>query len=56
MDNLFKQYNLIYRFFRSTTEPYDYLDWSGEKLLIFLNEKVIEKYSKKELQEIIKDF
>lgn len=54
--DLQKQYDLIYSFFKTTTEPYDELDWDGNELLVLLDNKVIEKYTYEELKEWIEDF
>jgi hypothetical protein len=56
MDELQNQYNLIHSFFKTTNEPYDYLNWSGEKLLVFLKGKIIEQYTFNDLKSIIEDF
>lgn len=50
-----KQYDLIERYFRTTTEPYDELSWDGKTLLILLNDKVIEEYTLEDLKELIED-
>lgn len=54
--DLQKQDDLIYSFFKTTTEPYDELDWDGDTLLVLLDNKIIEKYSYEELKEWIEDF
>lgn len=54
--DLQRQYDLIWFYFRTTTEPYDELDWDGEVLLVLLNNKIIEKYSYEDLKEIIEGF
>ncbi len=56
MDNLNREYNLIERYFHLTTEPYDDFYWDGETLLVFFNNKIIERYTKKDLKEIIEGF
>ena len=35
------QYDLIYSFFKTTTEPFDGLEWDGKILNVWLNEKII---------------
>ena len=50
------QYNLIYRFFKTTTEPYDDLEWDGSTLEVLLNDVVIERYSYDDLCDIIDGF
>jgi hypothetical protein len=54
--DLQKQYDLIHSYFKTTTEPYDELDWDGDTLLVLLENKIIEKYSYEELKEIIDEF
>ena len=39
------QYDKIYSYFKSTTEPFDFLEWDGKSLKVWLNNEVIEKYS-----------
>lgn len=46
------QYNKIYAFFKTTTEPFDLLMWDGEILEVLYENNIIEKYSFKELREI----
>jgi hypothetical protein len=53
--DLQREYDLIYSFFRWTTEPYDDLEWDGEVLNVWYNDEVIEKYSFRELKEHIKE-
>lgn len=56
MKKLSKQYYLIERYFKSTTEFYDNLEWEGKMLLVFYKNEIIEKYSKKDLKEMINGF
>lgn len=51
-----KQLDLIARFLHYTTEPFDDWDWDGNELLIFLNNKIIERYSLVDLKSIIQGF
>lgn len=53
--DLQREYDLIYSFFRTTTEPFDDLEWDGEVLEVWYNDEVIEKYSYRELKEHIKE-
>ena len=46
------QYDKIYAFFKSTTDCFDYLDWDGEKLSVLENDKIIERYSLKDLKRV----
>jgi len=50
------QYNLIYSFFKTTTEPFDELDWDGFELLVILDNNIIEKYTYEDLKELMPDF
>lgn len=50
------QLDLISRFLHYTTEPFDNWDWDENELLIFLNNKIIERYSFYDLKSIIKGF
>ena len=54
--DLQKQDDLIHSYFKTTTEPFDELDWDGDTLLVLSNGKIIEKYSYEELKEIIEEF
>ena len=47
-----EEYNKIHRFFKTTTEFYDDLDWDGKILNVWLNDEIIETYTKKDLIEI----
>jgi spermidine/putrescine-binding protein len=42
-----EEYDKIYRFFKTTTEPFDKIDWDGKELKILLNNEIIETYSRK---------
>lgn len=50
--DLESEYNSIRQWFKTTTEAFDNLDWDGEKLLVFLDGKVIETYDRKTLEEV----
>jgi hypothetical protein len=54
--DLQRQYDLINSYFKTTTEPFDELDWDGDTLLVLLDHKIIEKYSYEDLKDIIEDF
>ena len=54
--NLDRQYNCIYRFFKTTTEPYDNLLWDGSMLEVVLDNRVIEIYKYNDLCVIIDGF
>ncbi len=47
------QYDAIYSYFKWTTEPFDFLEWDGEVLEVWNNETIVEKYTLKDLVEII---
>jgi len=53
MNTMQHQYDLIYSFFKTTTEHFDDLEWDGKILNVWLNEKIIERYSYKDLKELI---
>ena len=48
-ENLQNQYDKIYSYFKTTCEPFDFLEWDGKILKVWLNEIVIEKYYLKNL-------
>lgn len=39
-----QQYDKIYSFFKTTCEPFDFLEWDGQILQVWQNNKVIEIY------------
>lgn len=47
------QYEKIHSFFKTTTEPFDLLDWDGSFLNVWLKDKVIEKYTYDDLKKLI---
>jgi hypothetical protein len=49
------QYNKIYSYFKSTTEPFDSLEWDGRILNVIFEDTVIEKYIINNLKTIIGD-
>lgn len=51
-----KRLELIQSWLKTTSEPFDDWDWDGETLTIWLNDKLIEKYTNKDLKEVIRDF
>jgi hypothetical protein len=53
MNDLQTQHDLISRFLHTTTEPFDTWDWDGKELLIFLNNRIIERYTLNDLKSII---
>ncbi len=50
------QYDRIYEYFKTTTEPFDNLEWDGYELLVIMDCKVIERYDINLLRKLLKDF
>ena len=50
--NLNEQYENIYRYFKTTTEPFDFLEWDGHTLDVIHNDRIIERYAKEDLKEL----
>jgi calcineurin-like phosphoesterase family protein len=46
-----KEFNQIRHFFKTTTEPFNDLEWDGEELLVIYNGLKVETYTKKDLYE-----
>ena len=46
------EYEKIQRYFKNTTEEFDFLEWDGKVLNVFFKKNVIEKYSKKDLRNL----
>lgn len=53
MNTLQHQYDLIYSFFKTTTESFDELYWNGLTLQVIQNNITIEEYSFLDLKDII---
>lgn len=47
------QYDRIYSYFRTTCEPFDFLDWDGKILEVWDKDKVVETYKYKDLRSFI---
>lgn len=47
------QYDRIYSYFKTTTEPYDFLEWDGHVLEVWLNNEIVEKYPLKDIKQIM---
>jgi len=47
------QYDKIYSYFRTTTEPFDFLEWDGKILNVWNNYDIIEIYKYQDMQRII---
>jgi hypothetical protein len=51
-----KQYDILYQYFKNTTEPFDELIWDGKTLIVVHNNIEKERYSLFDLKEIIPEF
>ena len=49
-----KEYEKVYSYFKTTCEPFDLLEWDGESLKVWLNNVVVENYSRNDLKNIFK--
>lgn len=38
------QYDQIYAYFKTTAEPFDFLEWNGKILYVWLNNRIVERY------------
>ena len=47
--NFQKQYDLIYAFFKTTTEPFSDLDWDGETLSVYFGDIKLQGFLIKSL-------
>jgi hypothetical protein len=47
------QYDKIYSYFKSTTEPFDFLEWDGKNLVVWYKGEIIEQYSLKKLAKLV---
>lgn len=47
------QYDKIYSYFKTTTEPFDSLEWDGKILEVWSDGIIVEKYSLKDLKGLI---
>ena len=50
-DEVQEEYDKIRSWLKTTTEPFDYIEWDGEELKVWLDSEVIEKYSRQTLEE-----
>jgi hypothetical protein len=48
-----QQYYLIYSYFKTTTEPFDLIEWDGKELLVILDDKIIENYTFEDINELL---
>lgn len=44
------EYDKIYSYFKTTCEPFDFLEWNGRIFNIWNKEKIVEIYRYKELK------
>jgi hypothetical protein len=53
----YKKYNhntkKIYSYFKSTTEPFNFLEWDGKNLVVWNKSEIIEQYSSKKLAKLV---
>lgn len=49
------QYDQIHSYFKTTTEPFDSLEWDGKVLEVLDKNKVVEIYKHKDLKNLIKN-
>jgi len=49
------QYDKIYSYFRTTYEPFDFLDWDGKILQVWDGNALVEMYHLKEIGVILRD-
>ena len=43
------QYDKIYSYFKTTCEPFDFLEWDGKILQVWQDDIIIEMYNLKDL-------
>ncbi len=55
-ERLQRQYDLIQQYFKTTTEPYDNLEWDGKNLYACLSGKMIETYTYSDLANLVHNF
>jgi hypothetical protein len=48
-----EQYDKIYSYFKTTTEPFDSLEWDGKTLEVVFNNRVVEVYDKETILSLI---
>lgn len=52
-NKLQSEYDKTYSYFKTTTEPFDYLEYEGDDLQVWNGNVVVERYSKKDLKSLI---
>ena len=50
------QYEKIHSYFKTTTEPFDFLERNGNVLNVWFQDTVVEKYGYADLSELIEGF
>jgi hypothetical protein len=51
-----QQYDKIRAFFKTTSEPFDDLEWDGENLVVYYEDVAVEHYTYADLKELIENF
>ncbi|EKE15510.1 MAG: hypothetical protein ACD_11C00147G0004 [uncultured bacterium] len=49
------QYDKIYSYFRTTCEPFDFLEWDGKILQVWDSNALISAHHLKEVGDILRD-
>jgi len=49
------QFDMIYSYLKTTTEPFDFVEWDGKILDIWFNDIKYESYTYSDLKQFIKD-
>ena len=47
------RYDRIYSYFKSTTEPFDFIEWNGKILLVWEDGEIVEQYSSGQLEKLV---
>ena len=47
------QYDKIYSYFKTTTEPFDFLEWDGHILNVWNKDQIVEVYMYKDLKKLL---
>lgn len=50
------QSDLINEYFKTTTEPFNTIEWDGNELLVILHDLIVERYDINDLRILIKGF
>jgi hypothetical protein len=46
------EYDKIYSYFRTTCEPFNFLDWNGKILNVWSDNQIVEVYKYKDLKAL----